>query len=90
MELNQCGMPSGLPLGHLHPSSVVELGWTSKMPTSVRDRLSPTREGKLWWRICLHPHLEQGMMLPMEKTQGYECHFFLSYRWELAVPEPLL
>ena len=41
-------MTLGLPLVHLHPSSVVELGWMSKMPALGRDRLSPTREGKLW------------------------------------------
>ena len=55
---NQSGMPSGLPLVHLQSVSVVKLGGTSKTPVSVRDRLSPTREGKLQWRICLHPHLE--------------------------------
>ena len=37
MELNQSGMPSGLPLVHLHPASVVEPGGMSKMPASVRD-----------------------------------------------------
>ena len=58
MELNQSGMPSGLPLVHLQSVSVVKLGGTSKTPVSVRDRLSPTREGKLQWRVCLHPHLE--------------------------------
>ena len=67
MELNQSGMPSGLPQVHLHPALVVEMGGTSKTPTSIRDELSPTREGKLWWRVCLHPHLEQGRTLPVEK-----------------------
>ena len=42
MELSQSGMPSGLPLVHLHLASVVELGGTCKMSISVRDRLSPT------------------------------------------------
>ena len=37
IKLNQTGMPSGLPLVHLHPASVVELGGMSKMPASVRD-----------------------------------------------------
>ena len=59
MELNQSGMLSGLPLVHLHPTLVVELEEMSKMPALVRDRLSLTREGKLQWRVCLHPHLEQ-------------------------------
>ena len=63
MALSQSEMPSGLPLVHLHPTSVVELGGMSKATASVRDRLSLTREGKLWWRICLHPHLEQEKML---------------------------
>ena len=91
MEQNQSGMPSGLPLVHLHPASMVEPGGMSKMPLSVRDRLSPTREGKLWWKFCLHPHLEQGRMLPVEKKiHGCGCRFFLSYGWELAFPEPFL
>ena len=89
MELNQSGMPSGLPLVHLHPASVVELAGTSKTPVSVRDRLSPIREGKLLWEVCLDPHLEQGRMLPVRKSHGCGCCFFLSYRWEIAVPEPL-
>ena len=89
-ELSQSGMPSGLPLAHLHPASVVEPGGKSKMPALVTDRLCPTREGKLRWRVCLHPHLEQGRTLLVEKSHGCGCCFFLSYRWELAVPEPLL
>ena len=72
MELSQSGMPSGLPLVHLHPASVVEPGGMSKTPASVRDRLSPTREGKL----CLHPHLEHGRTLLVEKSHGCGCCFF--------------
>ena len=45
-------------LVHLHPTSVIELGRMSKAPVSVRDRLSPTREGKLLWKVCLHPSRE--------------------------------
>ena len=60
-------MPSGLPLVHLHPISVVEPGGTSTVPASVRDRLSPTREGKLQCKGCLHPHLEQGGTPPVER-----------------------
>ena len=41
------GCQSGLPLVHPHPVSVVEPGGTSVTPTSVRDRLSPTRKEKL-------------------------------------------
>ena len=89
MELNQSGMPSGLPLVHLHSASVEPAGM-SKTPASVRDRLSPIRKGKLLCKVCLDPHLEQGRMLPVEKSHGCGCCFFLSYRWELAVPEPLL
>ena len=70
-------MTSGLPLVHLHPTSVVELGGMSKAPASVRDRLSLTREGKLWWKICLHPQLEQGGMPLVERSCGCGCHFFL-------------
>ena len=57
MELNQSGMTSGLPLVHLHPTLVAELGGTSTAPALVRDRLSPTREGKLRCKVCLYPHL---------------------------------
>ena len=89
MELNQSGMPSGLPLVHLHSASVEPAGM-SKTPTSVRDRLSPIRKGKRLWKVCLDPHLEQRRMLPVEKSHGCGCCFFLSYRWELAVSEPLL
>ena len=52
------GMPSGLPLVHLHPALVIEHRWTSKTSALVRDRLGPTREGKLRWRVCLHTHPE--------------------------------
>ena len=44
---NEPEMPSGLPLVHLQFNSVVEPGGMSKAPASARDRLSPTREGKL-------------------------------------------
>ena len=54
-------------LVQLHPASVVEPGGTRKVPASVRDRLSPTREGKLWCTVCLHPHLEQGGTPPVER-----------------------
>ena len=60
-------MLSGLHLVHLHPTSVVEPGGTSKVPTSVRDRPSPIREGKRQWEVCLHPQLEQGGIPPLEK-----------------------
>ena len=40
------GMPSGLPLVHLHPTLVVEPGGMSTAHVLVRDRLSPTREAK--------------------------------------------
>ena len=56
-----------LPLVHLHPTSVVELGGMSMAPASVRDRLSPTREGNLLHKVCLHPHLEQGGKPPVER-----------------------
>ena len=53
-------MPSGLPLVHHHPISMVEPGGTSTAPVSVRDRLSPTRKEKFWCKICLQPHVGQG------------------------------
>ena len=40
---NQFRMSSGLPLVHLHPASVVELGRTNKVPVSVRDRLKSSQ-----------------------------------------------
>ena len=43
---------------------------------------------KLRWKISLQPHLEQGQTPPVEKSHGTGHCFFLSYRWELAVPEP--
>ena len=49
------------------PHSVVEPGGTSTAPASVKDRLSPTRKEKLWSKICLHPHLEQGGTPPVER-----------------------
>ena len=52
------------------PALVAEPGRTSKMPASVRDRLSPTREGKLPWKVCLHPHLEQRGTSPEERSHG--------------------
>ena len=52
LEIN-LGCPSSLSLVHLHPISVVEQGGLtrmSKLPLLVRDRLSSTREAKLWWK----------------------------------------
>ena len=60
-------MLSGLLKLHLHPALVVEPGGMCKAPVSVRDRLSPTREGKLWWKVYLHSHLEQGGTPLIEK-----------------------
>ena len=78
MELSQSGMPSGLPLVHLHPTSVVEPGGMNKLPASVRDRLSLTREGKLRWRVCLYPDLEQGGTLLVERSYGCAALFSLT------------
>ena len=63
-------MPSGIPLVHLHPTSVVEPVGTSMAPVLVRDRLSPTREGKLRCKVCLHPYLEQGGVPVVERGAG--------------------
>ena len=54
---HQYRMSSDLPLVHLYPTSVVELGGMSTGPASVRWRLSPTTE-RFWCKVCLHPHLE--------------------------------
>ena len=67
-------MPSSLPLVHLHPTPVVEPGGMSMAPTSVRDRLTPAREGKLWCKVCLYPYLEQGGTPPVERWRW--LHFF--------------
>ena len=79
-ELNHTGMTLSLPLVHLHPALVVEPEGTSKAPVLVRERLSPTREGKFQWKVCLHLHLEQGRMPLVERSDGCGCCFFLSYR----------
>ena len=76
MELNQFEMPSGL-LVHLHLASVVEPGGMSKTPALLRDKVQP---GKERFGGDLHPHLEQGRMLLVEKSHGCGCRFFLSYR----------
>ena len=39
----------------------------SKVPVSVRDRLSQTRKQKLQWKVCLHPHLKQRGPPPVGK-----------------------
>ena len=76
-------MPSGLPLVHLYPALVVEPGGTSKVPALLRDKLSLAREGKLQWKVCLHPHVEQGGTPPMEGSKGPGHRFFLSYKGEV-------
>ena len=68
-------MPLGLPLVHLHPASLVELGRMGKAPAYIRNRLSLTREGKLQWKVCLHPHLEQGGTPLVGKSYSFKCHF---------------
>ena len=60
------GMPSGPPLVHFHPLSVVELGGSSMSPAWLRDRPSLARKEKLWYKIYLHPHPEQGRTPPVE------------------------
>ena len=75
MELSQFEMPSGLPPAYRHPALVVEPGGTSLVPMSVRDRPSPTREGR--WKVCLYPHLEQGGMPPVQRSHSCGSCFFL-------------
>ena len=47
------------------PVSMAGQGGTSRSPVSVRDRSD--REGKLWCKVCLQPHLEQGGTPPVER-----------------------
>ena len=49
------------------PVSVVGQGGTSRSPASVRDRLSPAKEGKLWCKVCLHLRVEQAGMPLVER-----------------------
>ena len=53
MELNQSEVPSGLPLVYFHLTSVVEPGGVSKVPASVRDRLSLSREECFQWKKAM-------------------------------------
>ena len=76
MEPSQFGMPSSLPLVHLHRTLVAEPGGTNKVPVLVRDRGSLTREGKLCWKVWLHPDLEQAVARLVEGSLGRVCHFF--------------
>ena len=45
------------------------------VPALIRDRLSLTSEGKLQWKVCLHPHLEQGGTPLVGKSYSFKCHF---------------
>ena len=58
----------------IHPVLVIEPGGTSRLPVSVRGRLSMTRKEKLWCKVCLHSHLEQGWTPPVER--GHWLLFF--------------
>ena len=71
---------------HFHGRTV---GGMRKVPALVRDKHRLTREGKLWWRVYLHPHLEQGGTPLEERSHSHGCCFLFSYRWELTVPESL-
>ena len=71
-------MPSGLPLVHLHPTLVVEMGGTSKVPVSVTGRLSPAREGKLLWNVCLQPHVQQEGRLQWKEAKALVPLFSVS------------
>ena len=75
-------------LVHLHPTSVIELGRMSKAPVSVRDRLSPTREGKLLWKVCLHPSREGRLW--WEEAMAVDDAFFCLTDGSQQFPEPLL
>ena len=61
----------------------------SETPVSVRDRLTLAREGSLVEDLSPH-HLERGGTPLVEKSHCTGHCFFLSYKWELTVPEPPL
>ena len=46
MELSQSGMPSGLPLVHLHPTSVVEPGGMNEYGTSIGKGQTKSDQGR--------------------------------------------
>lgn len=72
-------MLPGLPLVHRHPASVSGPGGLEVPGTCVgKDRLSPTSEGKLRRRVCLHPRLEQGGTLRWTEAMAVGATFFLS------------
>ena len=75
---------------HLHPTSVVEPGGTSKTPALVWDRLSLTREGKLQWRVLYILPSRAGKDASGGRKPWLWMPLLFSYRWELAIPEPLL
>ena len=83
------GIPSGLPLEHPHPISVVEPGGTSVTLVSVRDRLSPTRKEKLLVLSLSTPPSRAGRDDSGRKKWCWSL-FFLSYGWELTIPASLI
>ena len=79
-------MPSGLPLVLFHTASVVEPRGLSKLPASVRDRLSEQERKALVESLSPPPSRAGG------DASSRREHWALvfSYRWGLAVPEPPL
>ena len=75
---------------HLRPSPVVEPGGMRVGQLLWWGQVNSGRGRKLRWKTCLHPHLQQGGMPLVEKSHNAECCFYLSYIWELTVPEPPL
>ena len=59
---------------------------TSTVPALVRDRLSLTRERKLQWKVCLHPHLGGGGGGGVPPVERWCWSLFSSYTWELTIP----
>ena len=91
MELNQSGMPSGLPPVHLHPTSVVEPGGMNEYGTSIGKGQTKSDQGrKASVESLSTPPSRAGRDASGgKKPQLWMC-FFLFYRSEIAVPEQLL
>ena len=71
------------------PTLVVEPGGTSKTPVSVRDRQSDQGRRASVESLSTLPSRAGRDTSGGKKPWLWMLLFFLSYRWELTVPEPL-
>ena len=79
-------MPSGLPLGHLHPASVAELGGTSMVSVS-KGQTKSNQGSKALVESLSPPPSRAGRDVSGRKMALVVS--FLSYRWELTIPNSL-